>query len=73
MKLNITYTSDEHECDDCGSSYAQGAIVRLDDHAEPFLELIPVAHCFGGTHYEDENIYKDILMKLGYEVEVGYE
>lgn len=67
-KLKIIQLYDDYECDDCGWSTSYGATVTLND--EPFLYLKPVAHCFGGEHYSDMDILKEILVKLGYEVEI---
>jgi len=66
MNLDITWLHDDYDCEDCGGSYAEGARVTLD--GEPFLELIPVAHCFGGADYPTKDVYNEILKKLGYSV-----
>lgn len=66
MKIRIERLSDDYECEDCGWSCAYGANVWFDDKLQ--LELKPVAHCFGGNEYTDEDIYKRILEELGHTV-----
>ena len=68
--VTIEWLHDEHECDTCGTSFADGAIVTLND--ETILEMIPHAHCFGGCHWNSEEVYKLILEKLGYEILEDY-
>jgi hypothetical protein len=69
MKLEIEWLSDEHDCENCGSSYAEGASVTLDD--KPFLLLAPAAYCFDGASWNEEEVYKAILEKLGYTISFG--
>lgn len=69
-KLKIGFLSDDYDCDECGASYAEGARVYLDNKL--ILERLPVAHCFGGSHWDTADIYKEILGHLGYEVEEVY-
>lgn len=68
MKITFERTFDTHDCDTCGTAWAEGANIYLD--GEIFLEFIPVAHCFDGTHFDDNFIYAQILAKLGYEVDL---
>lgn len=67
-KIRIERITDSHDCETCGSTWAEGAIVYLDD--EVFLEFIPIAHCYDGNNYYDDFIYAQVLAKLGYEVVV---
>lgn len=67
-KIRIERITDSHDCETCGSSWAEGAIVYLD--GEILLELLPIAHCYGGDNYYDDIIYAKILEKLGYDVVV---
>ena len=62
--INITWLTDEHDCETCGSTYADGAIVCIDDKI--VLNLAPVAHCFDGVHYNREDVLRKILKYLGH-------
>lgn len=64
--IKIVWLSDYYECETCGGSYADGARVYLD--GELLVEMEPVAHCFGGTHYDRDDVYKKILELTGHEV-----
>jgi hypothetical protein len=61
--IRITWMTDEHECDDCGSSYASGAVVEIEGH-EP-LDLKPSAYCYDGDSYSRLEVYKAILAAFG--------
>lgn len=64
--ISIEWTTDTHNCDTCGTSYAEGAIVRLND--EIILNLEPIAHCYDGDNYNQNEVYNKILEYLGYTV-----
>lgn len=66
--INIKWLEDEHDCDTCGFSYSQGAIVTGDVE----IEHIPVAHCFNSKHWDREEIYLEIINKLGYKICESY-
>lgn len=68
LKLKIELLSDYYDCDTCGSSYSEGARVTLDGVL--LLELIPVAHCFGGDNWDEREVFAKILDKLGYDLEM---
>lgn len=67
--IKIKWLVDEYDCshEGCSGGWAEGAKVTL--NGEPFLELIPVAHCFGGDSWTNEQVFEEILKKLGYNVE----
>lgn len=65
-KIYIEWLADDHHCDTCGTSYASGANVHIND--ELAIELEPVAHCYGGAHYDDSDVFKAIIQKLGHEL-----
>jgi len=67
MKIHIEWLSDDHYCETCGTSFATGARVFADGTV--FLDLEPVAHCFDGKNWTEEDVYREILRKLGHEVE----
>lgn len=65
-KIEITWLTDETSCETCGSSWAEGATVKID--GEVALSLEPVAACFGGDSYSDREVFRRILAHLGHEV-----
>ena len=65
-KLEITRLTDSHECEICGTSWADGYQACLD--GELLCEVIPAAHCFDGTSVTEEEMYAQIFAKLGYEL-----
>lgn len=58
-KLEIEWLYDSYECDTCGISDALGAIVRLNNAV--IIELIPNAHCYSSTTYDESEIYATIF------------
>lgn len=66
FKIEIVWMVDEHDCDTCGSSYAEGARVYFDDVS--VLDMEPCAHCFDGNTYTKEQVYNRILVELGHMV-----
>jgi len=71
MKIKIQHIEDEQECETCGDSYASGANVFFDD--ELVLTLEPIAHCYGGKSWSENEIFEQVLRKLGHNLEVAYE
>jgi hypothetical protein len=65
-RIDVEWLTDEHECDDCGTSHASGARVLLD--GEEILELLPVARCFDGEDWSAAEVFRETLARLGYEV-----
>lgn len=68
--ISIKRIHDEFDCETCGMDWADGAIIKIDDKFE--YELTPIAHCYNGQSYSEEEILIDILNKLGYEVKWDY-
>lgn len=67
-KIKIEWLSDDYDCDTCGFSCSEGARVTLDGVV--LLELIPLAHCFGGDDWDEREIFAKTLDKLGYDLEM---
>jgi hypothetical protein len=65
-EISIEWLTDYHNCETCGSSYAEGAVVSID--GQIVLEMRPVAHCFGGTNYYESDVYGRILQHLGHTI-----
>ncbi|ANW00705.1 hypothetical protein [Bradyrhizobium icense] len=67
MKIEIEWLHDSYDnCETCGTSYAEGARVYVDGALA--VDMSPVAHCLGGAHYSDSDVYSAILKHLGHEV-----
>lgn len=49
----------------CGPSYAEGAIVRLDNVV--IMELIPHAHCYSSESWEAEEVFVQLLESFGFD------
>lgn len=62
-QVDIEWSTDSHECDDCGTSFAKGAIVRVD--GIEILHSPASAYCYGGTNLEAEEVYRKILEHFG--------
>lgn len=68
--IKIEWLTDTYDnCELCGTSWAEGARVFVDDAL--VLDLAPVAHCQGGAHYDQADVYDRLLRHLGYTVEHG--
>lgn len=70
-KLEILWKSASSECETCGPSCADGALVKLG--GEELLDLIPLADCFGGQDYDQKEVFIRVLNELGYEVSEDWE
>lgn len=65
--VSVEYLSDSYgPCDSCGTSYAEGARIIVD--GKVVRELTPVAHCYNGQSYGDEDILRAILEHFGHEL-----
>ena len=62
----ITTYDDFHDCETCGSSWAEGGYVLVD--GTEVVRVTPVAHCYGGTSVTEEELLVLALEKLGIEV-----
>lgn len=67
--IKIEWLYDGHDCETCGQSYATGARVLL--NGDLLLELEPVASCYDSQHYDEADVYRSILERLGYQIEEG--
>jgi hypothetical protein len=65
--IRIEWLNDEHDCDDCGPSYAEGAIIHIEGKNP--IEMLPTAFCYDGTSFSEKDVYVRILEELGYRVE----
>jgi hypothetical protein len=69
-QIKIIRTTDEEDCECCGTSYAEGYEVYINDKL--VHELIPLAHCYGCATYEIDDAFKLLLQGLGYNVIIEY-
>ena len=67
MNIKVEMLTDSYECDTCGWSDAYGAKVYFD--GELAIDMTPIAHCYSGKNYTDEDVFTAILQKLGHNVE----
>lgn len=65
--IRIEWLTDSHSCETCGSSFAEGARVFVDGRMT--LDLAPVAHCYGGDDYQENEVFARILQLLGHSVQ----
>ncbi len=65
-QLEIEWLYDSYDCEVCGPSDAQGAIVRLD--GKVVIELIPNAHCYSSETYDDNSVYATIFNMFNIEL-----
>jgi hypothetical protein len=65
-EVRIEWLTDTHECETCGSSWAEGARVFVD--GTEVLHLEPQAHCMGGAHWEQAAVYQEVFSKMGHQL-----
>lgn len=70
MQIEIEWSNDEYCCDDCGPTWATGAVVRFD--GEVVINQPALAHCYGGSNISEEDTYKLIIEKLGHQIAEQY-
>lgn len=66
--VEIEWIYDEHDCDTCGPSFAEGAVVRVDNMV--VLEMMPLAHCYSSTSYSQDEVYNALLNRFGFDVTI---
>ena len=62
--IEIEWLTETSDCDQpgCSGGYSTGARVTIDEKV--YLELIPVASCFGGESWDVYDVYSILLSKL---------
>lgn len=63
MKIDIEWIDDDIDCETCGMSSANGAVVKFDD--ETVIDMTPCAACYDGTSFSEYEVYSAIFEKLG--------
>jgi len=66
----IVYMEDSWDCETCGSDYASGYQIFLDDVL--VVDKHPIAYCYNGSSYDDSEAYKDILELEGIKITESY-
>lgn len=61
--ITITYTTSEHDCDTCGSSFAESYI--LECNGKTYGDSA-CAHCFGNTEFTLDQVLTMFLEDNGY-------
>ena len=71
MKIKIEWLTDTHDCETCGTSWADGARVTVTRRGgkQSVLEFTPVARCHDSSDWSSDEVFKAILVSLGYDVE----
>jgi len=65
MDIKIEWLSDDTDCETCGCSFAEGALVTVGDET---IDMTPQASCYGGVSYSESQVYAAILKHLGHTV-----
>ena len=66
--VQIKWLTDYHDCETCGTSYAEGAEVYVEENL--VIAMVPSAHCFEGISYEQEDVYKKVLDYFSHKLEI---
>lgn len=68
MKIEILTLEDESECECCGSSFAEGGVIKIDD--KELFRFEPVAFCYDSNSLSPDDLLAIALHKVGIEVYV---
>lgn len=66
-RIEIEWLEDSSDCETCGPSYADGAIVKIDGAVA--LDMTPVAGCLNGSGHDSREVLMAVLRHLGHTVE----
>lgn len=64
--LTFEWLQDSHDCETCGLSWSEGAVVRL--NGQVLVDRTPCATCFGSKSYSSDEVHLAVLSALGLEV-----
>ena len=59
QKITVNHTSDEYECEYCGSNYNEGIEVFVD--GKMIYEEKAIAHCYDGSYVNITDVVNGIL------------
>ena len=71
MSFKVEIVVDEHNCETCGHSSAEG--YRIYEDGELVSERLPVASCFSRIDYYPLNALIEIIEAFGEHVTIEYE
>lgn len=63
--IHLEWRNDRHDCETCGLSYAEGAVVNIDGVE---IDMAPSAACFDGTDNPVPEVLHRLLEHLGHTV-----
>ena len=66
MKIDIKLMTDDHDCETCGSTWAEGGVVYVD--GKEVLRREPVAYCYGTPTFSEHDLLVMALKKIGIQV-----
>lgn len=69
--FEIVFLEDNHNCETCGSDYAEGYVIKKDGVV--VVDKTPVAACFDGSRYDQNMAYVELIRLTGIEVNVSSE
>lgn len=69
--FEIVFMEDNHNCETCGSDYALGYVIKKD--GEIVIDKTPVAACYDGAKYDQNEAYIDLIRLHDIEVNVSHE
>lgn len=67
-KIELILLSDEWECEDCGTSFANGYVIKKDGVV--VVERYPRAYCYDSDDYDGEQQLRDLCELFGCELEI---
>jgi hypothetical protein len=68
-KIEVTPIKDAYECDDCGTTFAEGYEVTID--GKPFGDYYPDPHCCKCLEYGFDTVMIDVLKHLGHDLQIN--
>lgn len=69
MSYKIVWLEDQHECETCGYSYAQGYKIYKDEIL--VIDKTPISHCYDCLNYDHSNAAFDIISLEGIKIETA--
>lgn len=67
MKIRFESIYDSHDCETCGSSFAEGGKIYFDNKLK--FKFKPSAHCYDSEHMDERELVKKAFELLGHEVQ----
>jgi hypothetical protein len=61
--VDIVWTADYHDCETCGGTQADGAVIKID--GKEVADLKPFAHCYDEDSWNSNEVFAILLSKMG--------